>query len=151
MTDFQELKALETFKSLVQISLTGLRSVILLNGGGAVALLTYFGNLKEKPPWLIGIAIGGYALGLIFSGLALLLSYRTQLILFQEQTQGRPQGSHIPWLGRNARCALASLWSFTIGSASAGLGLFGVQYCMDFVMLAVLGIGLLLIFVVRLE
>ena len=45
--NFQEQRALEILKSLVEISVSGFKTLALLNGGGAIALLTYLG--REKP------------------------------------------------------------------------------------------------------
>jgi hypothetical protein len=42
---FAEARALEAFKSLVHIAVPGLRFLALLNGGAAVALLAYLGDV----------------------------------------------------------------------------------------------------------
>jgi hypothetical protein len=40
--------AIETFKSLILVSLQGLKLLALFNGGAAVALLAYLGNVAGK-------------------------------------------------------------------------------------------------------
>jgi len=44
----QKEHAIETYKSLVQISVEGIKLLALLNGDAAVALLAYLGNLAGK-------------------------------------------------------------------------------------------------------
>ena len=44
----QKEHAIETYKSLVQISVEGMKLLALLNGGAVVALLAYLGNLSGK-------------------------------------------------------------------------------------------------------
>jgi hypothetical protein len=40
----------ETFKSLITISVEALKTLALVNGGAAVALLAYLGNLAARTP-----------------------------------------------------------------------------------------------------
>ena len=49
---FQEQRALEILKSLTEISVSGFRTLALLNGGGALAIVTYLGhaNVPNKYP-----------------------------------------------------------------------------------------------------
>ena len=46
--NFAEARALEAFKSLTHIAVPGLKLLALLNGGAAVALLAYLGNVAGK-------------------------------------------------------------------------------------------------------
>jgi len=41
-------QALETYKSLIQVTMKGLGLLALLNGGAAVALLSYLSNVAGK-------------------------------------------------------------------------------------------------------
>lgn len=43
--DIRKEHALETYKSLIQTSVEGMKLLTLLNGGAAVALLAYLGNV----------------------------------------------------------------------------------------------------------
>lgn len=47
-SNFQDEHSIETYKSLVQISIAGLKLLALFNGGAAVALLAYLGNIAGK-------------------------------------------------------------------------------------------------------
>jgi hypothetical protein len=48
MARIEEEHAVETFESIIQISLTGLKLLALFNGGAAVAVLAYLGNVAGK-------------------------------------------------------------------------------------------------------
>jgi hypothetical protein len=69
----------------------------LINGGAAVAVLTYLGNLASKPaaPCILPdiqwpqIAYGS---GVFTVGLAFALAYSTQLVLYGESTRQIAEG-----------------------------------------------------------
>jgi len=44
---FDEERALKIFDSMIQISVSGFKLLALLNGGAAVALLAYLGNITK--------------------------------------------------------------------------------------------------------
>ncbi len=77
---------LETYKSLISISIEGFKFSALANGGAAVAILAYLGNVAGK-----GAAVPdmqkpmlAFVLGLFFVGLGMFFSYFTQLKLLEE-------------------------------------------------------------------
>ncbi len=117
----QDQHAVETFKSIQAISLAGLKLLALFNGGAAVSLLAYLGNIAGK-----GIAIPDMALplklylfGLFFCGLAFLAGYATQLVLYNESI-GRPPKIKSQWFqGIGVVLATVSLVLFVMGSSVA--------------------------------
>lgn len=72
---------LETYRSLITISLEGFRYLALVNGGAIVALLAYLGDVQSNSSPVPGLrwAMGGFLVGLACWGGALLFSYITQL------------------------------------------------------------------------
>ncbi len=72
---------LETYKSLVALSTEGFKLSALINGGAAVALLAYVGNISgnNKPIPDVRCAMFAFLLGLGLCGFALLFAYLTQL------------------------------------------------------------------------
>src|SRR6266852_4155989 len=97
MVDISKEHAVETFKSLILVSLQGLRLLALFNGGAAVALLAYLGNVAGK-----GIALPDmrypmklYLAGLGFCGLAFLAGYLTQSFLYRESIGLLRAGWHV--------------------------------------------------------
>lgn len=123
--DIQREHAIETFKSLIQISLAGLKLLALLNGGAAVALLAYLGNVAGKglSPADMRLPMGCYLAGLLFCGLAFTSSYLTQFWLYNESMEQPVPGSvsHQFWLWSGMTLALLSLAAFGLGSYLAAV------------------------------
>lgn len=65
---------LESFKGVLQFSLAAIRGIILVNGGAAIAILAFLGNVWSKDPsthaaasslvWPLRCFLGGIAAGL---------------------------------------------------------------------------------------
>jgi uncharacterized membrane protein YedE/YeeE len=95
--DWQSQHKAETYKSLITISVEVLKMLALVNGGAAIAVLTYLGNLVTKPstpcvsPPHIRSAVLCYAFGLVSTLLAFIVSYATQLALYNED-MGKAKG-----------------------------------------------------------
>jgi hypothetical protein len=85
--DINQQRWLETYKSLINISIEGFKFLALANGGAAVALLAYLGN--RSPPGGMVCPIVAFALGVAACGVSMLCAYLTQLTLFNELSAGR--------------------------------------------------------------
>jgi hypothetical protein len=80
----------ETYKSLITISVECLKMLALVNGGAAVALLTYMGNLvsrSNRAPPHITPALLFFCGGLFAAVVAFILGYLVQLQLYNEETK----------------------------------------------------------------
>lgn len=79
----------ETYKSLITISVECLKMLALINGGAAVAILTYLGNLvghsSNQHSINITPAILWYCWGLLATVVAFMFSYWVQLRLYHEE------------------------------------------------------------------
>jgi hypothetical protein len=64
---FNQERRLEQFRSVIQVSVLALRSAMIINGGAAIALLTFLGNMKNN----LGMVYFVCALKLYISGVAL--------------------------------------------------------------------------------
>src|SRR5580692_5156860 len=69
----------ETYKSLITISVECMKMLAVVNGGAAIAILTYLGNLvarssSPQPVSHIGAALVFYCIGLFLAVLAFILS-----------------------------------------------------------------------------
>lgn len=122
--DIRREHAIETYKSLIQVSVEGMKLVAFLNGGAAVALLAYLGNVAGKSLTLpdMRLPMAFFLAGLVFSGFAFLGSYFTQLRLYDEsihQSQTVSSPSWPFWLRFGIVFVLLSLLSFAAGSACA--------------------------------
>ena len=85
-TDLPRDHWLETYKSLITLSIEGFKFSALANGGAAVALLAYLGNVAGK-----GVAtpdmrcpMAAFLAGRCACGFAMLFAYLTQLKLLNE-------------------------------------------------------------------
>jgi hypothetical protein len=121
MVDIPKEHAVETFKSLVQISLEGLKLLALFNGGAAVALLAYLGNVAGKgmPVPNMRLPMVCYVVGLIACGLAFFFGYLTQFRLYNESMGWSPQRQHVKHQVAGIIFALLSLVAFSVGSCVA--------------------------------
>jgi hypothetical protein len=121
---FNDEHAIETYKSLISISVELLKSLLLLNGGAIVALLAYIGQAKNGAEVAANSkgSLTWFIVGLMCAGAAFVGSYLTQLALFNESV--RPdtyKGSHKPWWWLSFAVAFLSLAAFA-GGAFAGIG-----------------------------
>lgn len=119
---------LETYRSMVTNGAAALKGVIIVNGGSAVALLAFIGNvwqhrkLGEIPSvtlpmtlFIIGLFLGIFAFG---------SAYVTQFLLYQEERGRQVSGAlkkHMTWLWASALCFLVSLTLFGVGGIIAAI------------------------------
>lgn len=77
---------LETYKSLITLSIECFKFSALANGGAAVALLAYLGNIagKTNPTPDMRCPMLVFLIGLTLCGFAMLFGYLTQLKLLNE-------------------------------------------------------------------
>ena len=80
----------EVFKSLVTLAVESLKMMALVNGGAAVAILAYLGNIASRnPPPLHApkmlCPLLCYSGGVLASALAFIGAYATQLRLYNEE------------------------------------------------------------------
>jgi len=80
---------LETYKSLISLSTEGFKFCALANGGAAVAILAYLGNVAGKNGAVpdMRCAMASFLAGLFFCGVALLFAYLTQLTRLNRLSQ----------------------------------------------------------------
>jgi hypothetical protein len=123
-TNMQPQHAIETYKSLIQIAIEGFKLVSLFNGGAAVAILAYLGNIAGKggavPDMRLPMSL--FLAGLFFCALAMLAGYLTQLSLYNE-TVLRPATSwyqeHVSWLWIAIGLVFLGILAFGICSYNA--------------------------------
>lgn len=113
---------IETYKSLFGLSIEGFKFAALANGGAAVAVLAYLGNVAGKgtsPPdmrWAMALFLAGLA----SCGFSMLFAYLTQLKLLGESTSAvRRSISHVWLLWVAILLFVLSLVLFGVGSWQA--------------------------------
>jgi hypothetical protein len=115
-------RAVETYKSLIQISVEGFKLLAVLNGGAAIALLAYLGNTagRTKAPDM-RFPMSCYVAGLVLCGLAFVASYVTQFSLYNEAMGRAPDRAHMRWVRIGLALAFLSLIAFAVGSVLASV------------------------------
>lgn len=121
-TDLINQRWIETYKSLITLSIEGFKFAMIANGGAAVAMLAYLGNVAGKGASTpdMRYAMAAFLAGLVSCGFSMLCAYLTQLKLLNETSSTeRPILTH-RWLLRFAICFfLTSSVFFGIGSWQA--------------------------------
>ena len=113
---------IETYKSLITLSVECFKFSALANGGAAVALLAYLGNIASKANNIIDMRCPMFCFlsGLIFCGISMLFGYLTQLKLLNEiGHEKKLLVTHIWFLWVAVFFFLMSLIAFGIGSWEA--------------------------------
>lgn len=114
-TDWQE-----TYRSLLKLSTEGFKFCALANGGAAVAILAYLGDIAGKEGSVpdMRCAMLSFLLGLFFCGVAMLYAYLTQLKRLNNLVDG--SGTRGDWrLVVSLVFAVLSLFAFGLGSLLA--------------------------------
>jgi uncharacterized BrkB/YihY/UPF0761 family membrane protein len=115
---------LETYKSLVTLSTEGFKFSALINGGAAVALLAYLGNVAGKDAARpdMSCAMFAFLFGLALVGFAWLFAYLTQLKRLNDIVDSQnPRGS---WrLNVAITLSVLSLVAFIAGAVLAVVAL----------------------------
>lgn len=116
---FDEDHALETYKSLISISVEVVKALMYLNGGAIVALLAYIGQAQngavvaKHATW----TLIWFVVGLVLSVVAFIGAYLTQLSLYQESVHPQTcKGSHTRWLTPSIFIGVLSLAAFSFGA-----------------------------------
>jgi hypothetical protein len=78
--------AQETYKSMLSISVEGMKALLLINGAAIVSLLTFLGNAKvgKELAKCVGLPLAAFVSGVVFCVLTFVYSYATQFTLFNE-------------------------------------------------------------------
>ena len=115
---------LETYKSLVTVSIEAFKFSALANGGAAVALLAYVGNVAGKniPMPDMRWPMFAFLCGVVACGLAMVFAYLTQLKLLNEIGRSEnPVVQHSVFLWISIFLFVCSLIAFGFGSLMAVL------------------------------
>ncbi len=124
--DDREWRRQETYKAMMVIPVEGLKILAWINGGAAIAVLTYIGNFTKTvgaQPQNFKPAILWYCAGLSSAAVTFLISYFVQMAIWNSLHEKAPLvGIAIPhrllvMLG----CALSlfGVLAFILGSVSA--------------------------------
>jgi len=119
--DAQSEHSIETYKSLIHLGTFGLKFVQLANGGGAIAILAYLGDVTSRgnPAPDLTYPMASFVIGLVLGGVAIVTAYWTQLLLYNESLGARQRGGHVGLLYTSMGLLVLSLAAFAVGSLCA--------------------------------
>jgi hypothetical protein len=110
-----------------------LKSLILVNGGAVIALLTFYGSILGKDSHALPVGarcfafcgLIGFSIGLLMAILASLFAYLTQLTWGKAvEDESQREKSADTWHLVSMGASLASAFSFGIGVVLTGIALF---------------------------
>lgn len=102
----QMLHAIETYKSLIFVSVTGFCALLLANLTGVIVSLALYKGV---------VAVLTFGCGALFALACFFASYWTQSVLFAEDMKRAAPNSHLLWVKSGFIAALASLVFFIGG------------------------------------
>ncbi|WP_256081054.1 hypothetical protein [Massilia sp. YIM B04103] len=115
---------IETYKSMITISVEVFKYLALLNGGAAAGMVATLDKLaKLLDGWALKAAVGLFVAGLFFDGVAMFCSYFTQNTLYGQSTHRPNVGSHESCLITAIVFAILSLLAFGLGAVIAVFGI----------------------------
>jgi hypothetical protein len=110
----------EAYRSAVSFLTEALKMLVLINGGAAVAVLTYLGNLATRtaptPLPHIRPALICYCAGVAVAAMGFIFAYLTQMRLQQEAGRQAPGGSHTGFATTTFMLAMAAVLAFVLGT-----------------------------------
>lgn len=116
---------LESFKQVIALGQSTLKSIMLINGGAAVALLAFLGNLLGKSNSAVGLlpfagSMRVFVIGVFLSAIAYALTYFSQL--FYNGAKSWQQRTGLVLHVLTSVAGAASLGAFLCGANRAYLG-----------------------------
>lgn len=124
VNNFADDHKIETYKSMISISVEGFKILALLNGGAAAGILAAFDKVRASIDSNdLKAAVISFVVGLGLVVLAFLLSYMTQLTLFEELLERRKANSHMRFFYVALGSCLCSLIAFAYGALRAAFGI----------------------------
>jgi len=115
--------AIETYRSLISISVECFKSLLLINGGAVVAILAFLGQAPNgqeiaKSAWL---PLAAFIAGTGLSVLAFVGSYATQFALYNESVHlaNYKYPTHMKLVWSTVFVVFLSFIAFTVGAFSS--------------------------------
>ena len=78
ITELKLLRSIEHFKSVISMAELALKTTLLINGGAAIAVLTFVGNTQTSNKSIVACGLHAFALGVLAGALATFCAYLTQ-------------------------------------------------------------------------
>lgn len=120
----------ETYKGRVTLSVEVIRLLIAINGGAAVAVLTFWGNAPNAATMALKSALLTFGVGVALGALTAVIGYIGQSRLYEErlaELEKKPyRRTHHYYIGVAVVVALASIVTFITACTWAANALVGL-------------------------
>lgn len=124
MNDFAHEHRVETYKSMITISIEYYKALLLLNGAAAAGIVASIDKLvKVMSVSSIRWALAWFVVGLVCNAFALYTAWFTQNTLHNENIGSAEVGSHRTFVVMAAVLSLCSLTAFCLGGVVAVFGI----------------------------
>lgn len=121
---FNEAHKVETYKSLITISLDVFKALILINGGAAAGMVATLDRLiKVIHVGAVQLSMAFFVVGLVAAVLASACAYFTQSRLHEENMEREVPDKHKTWVIAAVVLCMLSLACFGAGGLVAALGI----------------------------
>lgn len=123
-TNFEEQHKIETYRSMITISLDVFKSLILINGGAAAGMIASIHNIARiMTVESIQAAMGFFVLGIALAAAAPIASWFTQNRLHNENIGVSRPGGHNWYVAIAVILCIGSMIAFCIGAMTAVRGI----------------------------
>ncbi|MDH5327984.1 MAG: hypothetical protein OEZ68_11965 [Gammaproteobacteria bacterium] len=82
-SNIESKRIIEQFRSLMQVAATAQKTVMIINGGAVIALLTFLGNAQFAGSERIAESLYWFVFGVACAGITTFLSYFAQLYFLE--------------------------------------------------------------------
>ncbi|MAN52938.1 MULTISPECIES: hypothetical protein [unclassified Marinimicrobium] len=122
--EFKEEAQIEQFRSVIAVGASALKSALLINGGGVIAVLTFLGNQKDQQGfvWFVSamfVMCGGISLA-VFGNILAYIAQIKHLNQLKSKSPGDPAGT--PWGYAAVTLIVISVVAFIGGVILASFG-----------------------------
>ncbi len=120
--ELKQLRATEHFKSVISMAELALKNAILINGGGAVALMTFVGNGQSNKCNFVVFGLFAFAIGVSLGAFATYFGYLSQNEFMRQINEREPMNDGIWQKYAAIRLCGLSYIAFTAGVFLTGFG-----------------------------
>ena len=131
--DIDSQKHIETYRSLISISVEIYKTLLLLNGGAIIALLTYIGS-KQNPVRIdvaFSLSIYAFIAGVFCVPIAFVFSYLVQMGIYKRFLSPDQRGNRDKLIDKRFNRAIVftilSIVLFGLGSIDAAYNLLSIN------------------------
>ena len=110
----------ETYKGRITLSVEAIRIILAINGGAAIAILTFWGHASAEAHYGLRCSLLSFGLGVVLAALTALVAYIAQAVLYEEAIDEAKPKTHHHYINGALWLAVGSIAAFAAGITFAG-------------------------------